>query len=195
MEKLTILKKEYEIVSLLKESEFSSSYKCTFKDKTFFVKVFKDKPSFLAELNNHIQLKKYGIRVPKLIKKDKVNFILVYQFIDGETVLETIIKGDLKEQYYNELFELYRFARFSKMDLNYFPSNYKLFNGELYYLSKEFFASKEETKLENGGIFYWFYSDDLVKYLKEHDYPVNKKRLLSKGEVNKKIVLTSIMKW
>lgn len=195
MEKLTVLKKEYEIVSLLKEGEFASSYKCSFKGKIFFVKVFKDKPSFLAELNNHIQLKKYGIRVPKLIKKDKVNFILVYQFIDGETVLETIIKSELVEQYYNELFEQYRFARFSKIDLNYFPANFKLVNGELFYLSKEFFASKEETKLENSGIFYWFYSDDLVKYLKEHDYPVDKKRLLSKGEVNKKIVLTSIMKW
>ena len=195
MEKLTIAKKEYDIVSILKEGEFSISYKCSHKGKMFFIKVFKDESSFKAELLNHKMLKKYGIRVPKLIKVLKNDLTLIYQFIEGENVLEVIAKQELDEIYFSELFEQYRFARFSKIELNYLPQNYVLYKNQLYYLSKEFIPQNKDKNLENYGICYWFYSEQLVELLKEQNIPIDKKRLLNKGEVNKKIVLTSIMKW
>lgn len=195
MEKLLIHKKEYEIISLLKEGEFSKSYKCHLKGKLFFIKVFNDESSFKADLANYKTLKKYGIRNPKLIKALPKEKTLIYQFIDGENALVKLSQGDLDEIYYTELFEQYRFARFSKIELNYLPENFVLYKNQLYYLSHDFMPQNKDKNLENYGIYFWFYSNELAEHLKEHNLPVDKKRILSKGEVNKKIVLTSIMKW
>lgn len=195
MEKLIAAKKEYQIISLLKEDEFHKSYKCERNGKLYFVKVFLDAPSFQADASNHKILKKYGINIPKLIKSNKKDLTNTYQFIDGDNVLQVIARQELDEIYYEQLFHIYRFARFSKIELDYHPENYVLYNNELYYLSHNFIPQNQEKNLENFGIYFWFYSDELAQYLKENNLPVDKKRILSKGEVNKKIVLTSIMKW
>ena len=195
MEKLIAAKKEYQIISLLKEDEFHKSYKCERKGKLYFIKVFSDLASFQADALNHKTLKKNGINVPKLLKSNKKDLSNTYQFIEGENALQIIAKQDLDEIYYEQLFHIYRFARFAKIELDYHPENYVLYKNELYYLAHDFIPQNQEKNLENFGIYFWFYSEELAAHLKENNLPIDKKRILSKGEVNKKIVLTSIMKW
>ena len=195
MEELLIKRKPYKVISLLKEDELFKSYKCEYKSETKFVKVFSDKPAFLADQANYKALKKCGIKMPKLQKVDKNSLILVYEFIEEETAFDALLKHDLEDVYFDKLFEMYRFARFSKIELDYFPTNFVIHKGELYYLSHFFSEQNKDKNLENFGIFYWFYSQELVKYLKERNIPVDSNRVLPKAEVNKKIVLTSIMKW
>lgn len=195
MEKLIASKKEYEIVSLLKEDEFHKSYKCSRGNKLFFIKKFNDISSFKASLENHRALKKYGICIPKLLKADKKDLTIVTTFISGENALDMIAKEELPELVYEQLFIIYRFARFSKIELDYLPENY-IFNGkELFYVGEHFQPQNTKINLENYGIFFWFYGEQCANHLKEHNLPIDKSRILSKGEMNKKIVLTSIMKW
>lgn len=195
MEKLIVSKKEYEIISLLKEDEFHKSYKCVRANKLFFIKKFNDVSSFKASLVNHKTLKKYGINIPKVLKVDKKNMAIISKFVDGETALVMIAKEELPDVVCEQLFSIYRFARFSEIELDYHPENYIFDGKELFYVSEHFEPKNINKNLENFGIFFWFYGEQCAAHLKEHDLPVDKERILSKGEMNKKIVLTSIMKW
>ena len=195
MEKLIVLKKEYEIVSLLKEDEYHKSYQVKRGEKLFFIKKFNDYGSFRASLENRKALKKNGIKIPKTLKVNKKELVIITQFIKGENCLEMIAKDELDEKIYEQLFHIYRFARFAKIELDYLPENYVFFKDELYYLSEHFEPQNQKKNLENYGIYFWFYGNECAEHLKEKGLPVDNSRILQKGEVNKKIVLTSIMKW
>ena len=195
MEKLLVNKKEYEIISILGEDEYHKSYQAKRGDRLFFIKKFNDFPSFRASLENRKELKKNGIKIPKILKANKKEFVIITQYIEGKNCLELISEGELNDEIFEQLFHIYRFARFAKMELNYLPENYVFYKDELYYLSEHFEPQNKNKNLENYGIYFWFYGNECVEHLKEKEMPVDKSRILQKGEVNKKIVLTSIMKW
>ena len=195
MEKLIVLKKEFEIISTLSEDEYHKSYHVKRGDKHFFIKKFSDYPSFKASLENRKALKKNGINIPKILKSSKKELVIITQYIEGKNCLELIADSELNDNIYEQLFHIYRFARFAKIELNYLPENYVFYKGDLYYLSEHFEPQNKNKNLENYGIYFWFYGNECVEHLKEKELPIDKSRILQKGEVNKKIVLTSIMKW
>ena len=191
MENLVLKRKEYKI-----QKEYpDGSYLVSFKDKLFVLRRFDNDTDFHCELNLRKKLKKYGIRIPKIKKVFKKERIVLIEYISDHTMLDELIKGDIGDDAFKELFNIYRFCRFSKIDLNYQPENFATKNGEMYYLSLEFFDSNKEKNLENYGLFYWIYSPQFVEHLKELKISIDPSRVLSKAEANKKIVLISVMHW
>lgn len=195
LEEIKIKHRLYKIISLVKSHQYFDSFVVSFKSKKYFARKYKDTPSFLASLNNYQQLKKYGINIPKLVAIDKKNNILLFKYIDGELVSNLLAKEDLKDVVFDGIFLIYRFARFSKIDLNYMPERYMFDGKELYYVGEEFFAANKDKNLENFGLRYWLTSLEGINHLEELGFDINKKRLIQKDEVNKKIVLISILRW
>ena len=75
------------------------------------------------------------------------------------------------------------------------PEKYMFDGKELYYVGEEFFAANKDKNLENFGLRYWLTSLEGINHLEELGFDINKKRLIQKDEVNKKIVLISILRW
>lgn len=195
MEVFEVKHKQYEIVSLLKEDVTHKTYLTKYKDRNFVIKTFSSFMTYSEMLSQYLQLKKYGIKMPKLIKKDKKYLNLVFEYIPGENMLQVVSKNDVDEKTLDQLFNMYRFARFSKIDIDYMPENFVLYNNELYYMSYFYGPSNSQKNLENYGIRYWIYTKELAEHLLEKGFEVDKKRILSNAEANKKIVLLSIMRW
>lgn len=195
MENIIIKRKRYQIDDVLAKDDFHESYKASLNGKTYFIRKYINKDEYIASLGQSKSLKKLGITIPKILKKDKDVFAIVYQYINGETIAEHLAKEDLPDEYFTYIFNMYRFARFSKFEINYLPENFKLEGKNLYYLSLEKSEQNPEKNLENYGLNYWIISKEGYDHLIELGFEVDKKRILSKGDANKKIVLLSIMKW
>ena len=195
MENIVVRRKSYEIKRMVIEKEDHTSFECEIKGKRYFVKQYTDLDSFGFEIKSYKEFSSYGIRNPKLLRKDKNNLTVVYEFINGIKATDVIADGTISDDWFEKLFLIYRFARFSKIDINYLPEFYQMYNGELVYLNHYFFEQNPKKNLENYGIDFWLYGERCAEHLKELGYQVDKSKILTKPELNKKIVLLSIMKW
>ena len=195
MENLLIKRKAYLIESTMKESDNHVSYKVSFKNRFYFAKKYNNFVDFVKEQQAYKDFKNYGIKNPKLLKVDKKNNILLYEFVDGVKALDAIAKNTIDDSWFEKLFTIYRFARFSKIDIDYRPEQFVMVKDELIYLQHDFMEQNSKYNLENYGLDFWLYGDVCIKHLKEFGYEIDKSRVLEQAEVNKKIVLLSIMKW
>lgn len=54
------------------------------------------------------------------------------------------------------------------MNIDYFPTNFVVQNGEIYYIDFEYNEYKKEWNFENSGIKYWSKTSEFLQYVKEH---------------------------
>lgn len=195
MVSINVKRKSFEIMSTLLEDETHSTYLAQRKGKKYIVKSYVTYNVFSYIIEQHKKLKKCGIKTPKLLKVDKVRLTILFEYVEGENMLDKLSKEDIPETIFDKLFVMYRFARFSKIDLNYMPENFVFYNNELYYMSTELNPQMSDKNLENYGIRYWVYTFECGEHLEEKGYKVDKSRLLSRAVANKKIVLLTIMRW
>ena len=193
METLTIKRTEYQILSLLYEDEDRKIYLANYKGKKYSISIYKR--NFPLFFNKIKRIQKCGIPTPKIVANSKPEGILVREYFEGPNVFEEIAKGPLSDNYYKELFLIYRFCRFSQINLNYLPENFIMRNNKLYYISDDIYDYEVKHNLENWGIYYWFYGEELVNRLRSNGYKIDNSRILSKAEETKKITLTGITYW
>lgn len=195
MEKLFAKKREYLIIKKTRDYHDFSEFLVTYKNKKFIAKKYVLTSKLVEDVKTRKSLMKCGIFAPKYKKIDKKQNITIEQFIEGQNALSKLVEGDLPDEFYQELFNVYRFCRFSKIEINYFPENFILGKKKMYYTSFDCRPQDEKYNLENYGLYYWIYSSELVTHLKELGIKEDKSRLLSTPEVKKKIVLLSVMNW
>ena len=186
MEIIKIGFKKFEIVEELKEN----TYKAKIKDKFYYIRCFPG--SFTDFYRYHEDKKKFnncGVRHPKIVAVDKKNYIVVTEFINGETILDMLIKDELPDIIYEKIFLMTYLARIDYRIINPDPSLYRFDGKELYYMSEEYIPYSDEEKFVNKGIRLWFYTDEFETLLKEKGRELNKSRRKADYEINKKIVL------
>ena len=186
MEIIEIKRKEFEILETLGER----SYKVSRKGKFFFVKDFKgDKAEFEGFVKSAKRLSITAIPTPKVILYDKHKLIVVMQYIEGDNMLDLLMKYDLSEELIEKVFEIDFCARNEKMLLNYYPENFKYDGKKIYYLPFYFEPFDKKKSFAEIGIKYWFYSKDFVEYLKQKQLPVDEYRVGNEYAKNKEMAL------
>lgn len=195
METIIIKKKSYEIIKKTRELHDFSEFLINYKGVKCIAKKYDLTSQMLDDVKVRKNLKKYGINCPKYKKIDKSENVTVEEYINGENSLKLLLKGELPEDHFKELYNVYRFCRFSKIELDYMPENFILSGKKMYYISFDYGPQKDKTNLENYGIYYWIYSPEFYERVTKLGFEFDKKKILSTGETKKKIVLLSIMNW
>ena len=181
-------KKPVEIIEKIGDN----SYKCVYKNQTYFLRQFKDKTSFSNYLENKKYLRNSGIFIAKVQYKDKKQFLVFEEFIDGENALELLAKGPLNEEYYKSIYSIAFRNKIERILLDYKPENFKLVSKKLIYLSDRYFRYQEKENFINKDVYYWFYSKELLAYFEEKGISTDNLKLKEEYELNKEIVLTTI---
>lgn len=195
MEQIVVSHRQFEIVKEVETNEVYSSYLVTYKSKKFLLRKYQNILGFDEARYRYKKLYSYGIHVPVIEYKDKKQLALVFEHFDEPTMLDVLSEKDIPEEYFEKLFTIYRYARVNQVDINYLPENFVVRGKKMYYTSLDLFEANKEINLENYGLDYWIISQKGYDHLKELGHKVDKKRLLSKGETNKKIVLLSLFNW
>ena len=113
-----------------------------------------------AEERDYARLTAAGIRVPKLLAIDREAERIVKDFIDGPTVFELVRDGEDLSSYLPQVREMAAQAKAAGLNIDYFPTNFVVREGLLWYVDYECNAYMDEWSFDNWGVKYWSRTPD-----------------------------------
>lgn len=168
--------KEYEVIKLLGKGKGGYSYLVQSGTEKYVLKQIHHEPcdyytfgnKIEAEINDYKRLCRIGIKMPAMIDADIKNERILKEFIDGDTVYDLILKDKMEPAYEESLRKACALLYAANTNIDYFPTNFVVQNGELYYIDYECNDYMEEWNFENWGIKYWSKTPEFLQYVKEH---------------------------
>lgn len=187
VETIVIKRKEFEILERLG----NRSFKISRKGKLYFLKNYEgDRDGFDRFVKNQHRFSISSVPTPKVYMYDKNALIAIVDFIEGESVVDLLIKEELPGAIYEEIFKLDYFARNDKMLLDFKPDNFIWTGKKLVYLPFRFATYKQEDAFATNDIKYWFYTKSFAQYIKSIGKQGNDSRIGNEYAINKEIALT-----
>lgn len=155
--------KDYRLEKLLGKGKGGYSYLASCGGKFFILKQIHHEPcsyyqfgnKIMAELNDYERLKNAGIRIPLMIAHDVQNERILKEYIDGPTIEQLAKEKLVKPEYIAQVEEMCRKLYSIHLNIDYYPTNFIVQNGLLYYIDYECNEYSDEWNFENWGKKYW----------------------------------------
>ena len=165
--------KEYEIIRLLGRGKGGYSYLAEADGQLFVLKQIHHEPcdyytfgnKIEAEKRDYERLRKAGIRIPAMTAIDEETERVVKEYIEGETVFDLVRDGGSAEPYLAQVREMAALARAAGLNIDYFPTNFVIRGGLIWYVDYECNDYSEQWNFENWGIRYWSRTRWFTEYL------------------------------
>ena len=176
MNSITVNDSVYTVVRLLGKGKGGYSYLAQRDGKQVVVKQIHHEPceyyafgnKIEAERNDYDRLKNAGIRIPKMLAIDTENERIVKEYIDGETVFDLIARGSTAAEYLPQIREIADTAKAAGLNIDYFPTNFVIRDGLLYYIDYECNSYAEEWSFDSWGVKYWSRTPEFEDHLLRH---------------------------
>ena len=176
-EKMIVCEKEYRIVRLLGHGKGGYSYLAESEGKPFVLNQIHHEPceyysfgnKIEAERRDYERLRAAGIRIPEMIAIDMQNERLVKEYICGSTVFDFVRGGISVEPYLEQIREMAALAKAAGLNIDYFPTNFVIQDGQIWYVDYECNDYMDEWSFENWGIKYWSRTSEFESYLKQRE--------------------------
>ncbi len=160
---VTVNNRSYVIIRLLGHGKGGYSYLAECDGMYFVVKKIHHEPcdyyafgdKIEAECRDYERLRKIGIPMPEMVDVDRDEEIIVKQYIEGETVSEILERGDSVDKYLPQIREMAELARKNGLNIDYYPTNFVISDGKIWYIDYECNEYMEEWNFENWGSRYW----------------------------------------
>ena len=121
-----------------------------------------------AEINDYNRLLQTGIRMPRMLDVDIENERIVKEYIDGPTIYE-LVKGDvMDDSYVIQVREMAQMVYSAGLNIDFFPTNFVVANGFIFYIDYECNLYMDEWNFENWGIKYWSKTAEFEAYMNAH---------------------------
>ena len=176
MNEITVNNTSYQIVRLLGKGKGGYSYLAQRGATTVVVKQIHHEPcayyqfgnKIEAEKNDYARLMNAGVRIPQMLDVDTENERIVKEFIDGDTIFELVERGESVEDYLPQVREMAELAKAAGLNIDYFPTNFVVRGGMLYYIDYECNDYMDEWSFDNWGVKYWSRTPEFEAYLAQH---------------------------
>ena len=160
---LKVGENEYRIIRLIGKGKGGYSYLARADGKDVVVKQIHHEPcdyytfgnKIEAEQNDYARLLDAGIRIPKMLDIDIENERIVKEYIDGPTVMELGDRGEITEELIGQARKMAENAKSHGLNIDYYPTNFVLQDGLLYYVDYECNLYDEKWSFESWGKKYW----------------------------------------
>lgn len=176
MEQLSVNGKQYAVIKLLGKGKGGYSYLALDGDRKVVLKQIHHEPcdyysfgnKIEAEMNDYKRLRRIGIPMPALIDVDVSQERIVKEYIDGQTVFDMVLNDSLPSYCIEQVRKMCSLLYPANTNIDYFPTNFVLQDGILYYIDYECNDYMSEWNFENWGIRYWSKTPEFMSYVKEH---------------------------
>ena len=160
---LMVCGKTYRLIQLLGKGKGGYSYLADCEGLLVVVKQIHHEPcdyysfgnKIEAELRDYERLRKAGLRIPRLHTVDTDAERIVKDYIEGSTVRELVQSGVSVETYLPQVRDMAAKAMAAGLNIDYYPTNFVLRNGLLWYVDYECNDYSEQWDFEHWGIQYW----------------------------------------
>ena len=172
MDKMRVNEKDYEVLRLLGHGKGGYSYLVKDENGEYVLKQIHHEPcdyysfgdKMEAELWDYERLKEAGIRIPEMIAYDKEKERILKEYIPGDTVDICVMRDIPIEEYERQVREMAAKAKDAGLNIDYFPTNFVVQEGLLYYIDYECNEYMEEWDYEHWGRKYWSKTEEFLTY-------------------------------
>ena len=173
---LSVNGSEYRIVRLLGHGKGGYSYLAERDGRQVVLKQIHHEPCGYYTFGNKIEAERHdyerlaaaGIRIPEMLDIDVDAERIVKEYIDGDIIFD-LVKNDVSiEPYLEQVRRMAAQAMAAGLNIDYFPTNFVIQDGLLYYIDYECNSYMEEWSFENWGIRYWSRTPEFEEYLRTH---------------------------
>lgn len=173
---LTVNGKSYTILKLLGKGKGGYSYLATDGVKEYVLKQIHHEPcdyyqfgnKIEAEINDYKRLKNIGIKIPEMLDVDIENERILKEYIEGETIYDLVLSDRMDSAYLKQVQDMCSALYPAKTNIDYFPTNFVVQDGEIYYIDFECNDYMEQWNFENWGIKYWSKTPEFLEYVPSH---------------------------
>ena len=174
-ELVNICGKTYRILRLLGHGKGGYAYLADCSGRQAVVKQIHHEPCDYYTFGNKIEaekrdyecLKALGIRMPQMLAIDPEAERIVKEYIEGPTVFDLVRDGVPAEPFLPQVREMAQAAKKAGLNIDYFPTNFVVRDGLLWYVDYECNAYMDEWSFENWGIRYWSRTPEFEAHLRE----------------------------
>lgn len=160
---ITALGKSYKIIKLLGHGKGGYSYLAEDGQKQVVVKQIHHEPcdyytfgnKIEAERRDYNRLKTAGIRIPEMISIDTEKEVVIKEYIPGDTVSDMLESEENVDDYIPQVREMAALAKNAGINIDYYPTNFVVYNAQLWYVDYECNDYMEEWDFEHWGIKHW----------------------------------------
>jgi hypothetical protein len=122
-----------------------------------------------AELFDYERLKAAGIPVPELLAVDRAAERLVKEYIEGPTIFEVVLDGKDATPYLDQVREMAAQAKAAGLNIDYFPTNFVVRDGRLWYVDYECNGYMDQWSFETWGVRYWSRTPEFETYVSQQE--------------------------
>ena len=171
MEKMTVNGKEFQVIKLLGKGKGGYSYLVTDGEREYVLKQIHHEPcsyytfgdKVASEMRDYKRLREIDIPMPKLLDVDVEAERILKEYIQGDTVDVLVLEDRMEEDYYHQVRAMCRKLYAANTNIDYYPTNFVVRDGVLYYIDFECNDYMEQWDFEHWGNQYWWKSPEFLK--------------------------------
>lgn len=176
MDVISVNGADYGIVRLLGKGKGGYSYLAVKDGVEYVLKQIHHEPcsyyqfgdKIQSEINDYRRLSDIGIRIPKMIEVDVQNERVLKEYIEGDTIYDLVCRDEMQDDYVSQVKDMCRLLYPSNTNIDYFPTNFVVRDGLIYYIDFECNNYMDEWNFENWGIKYWSKTPEFMEYWNSH---------------------------
>ena len=174
MEIIRVNEKEYQVISLLGRGKGGYSYRVTDGTQEYVLKQIHHEPcayyqfgdKLASELRDYEILSGLGIPMPRLLEVDRAQERILKEFIPGDTIDKYVMQDRMEEAFFRQMEALCRILYPANLNIDYFPTNFVVREGKLFYVDYECNGYIQRWDFENWGSRYWWKSPEFLEHFR-----------------------------
>ena len=175
---MTVNGKNFEVLKLLGKGKGGYSYLVTDGEQSFVLKQIHHEPcdyyqfgdKLASELRDYGRLKQVGISMPKMLDVDYKQERILKEYIEGPMILDLVLRDEMQSAYFDQIHQICDTLYAQGLNIDYFPTNFIVQEGRLFYIDYECNAYMEQWDFEHWGHIYWERSPELMEYARSHGF-------------------------
>ena len=188
-ETINIKRKEFVVIEKMGER----SFKVERKGKIFFLKKYDRRDELEEFIKNSRRLKITALETPKVYMFDKDQLISVVDFIEGDNVLDLLLKHDsLDELIYKSILADEWYMRREKLKIDFAPNNFRFNGKKLVYLPFKTLPFEKGYNFTMKEFILLFYTKEFSKYVKSLGYSFDDSKIGNEYATNKQMALMAV---
>ena len=172
MERMTVNGKEFRVLRLLGKGKGGYSWLVTDEEREYVLKQIHHEPcsyyhfgdKLASELRDYETLCRVGIPMPRLLDVDHAQERILKEYIEGDTIWEKVERDDMEQTYFDQVNAMCAKLYPTGLNIDYFPTNFVVQEGTLYYIDYECNGYMKEWNFENWGSKYWWKSPEFLNH-------------------------------
>ena len=163
MEQMTVNAATFHVLRLLGKGKGGYSYLVEKDGRQYVLKQIHHEPcdyyqfgdKLHSELQDYEQLRAVGIPMPRLLDVDTTQERILKEYIEGDTVDRLVAQDRMPAECVQQIEALCAVLYGAGLNIDYFPTNFVLQHGTLYYIDYECNPYEEKWDFEHWGCRYW----------------------------------------